>query len=57
VVRELKVLGVIGKNGKEGFPAQPAVKLDAQWNLEILRAVVFVEKNRAGRFWEPPRLR
>jgi hypothetical protein len=29
VVRELKVIGVMGKNGEEGFQAQPAVKPDA----------------------------
>ncbi len=54
VVRELKVIGVIGKNGEEGFAAQPAVKLDSKWNLKNLRAVVFVEE-RTGASWVPRR--
>jgi hypothetical protein len=49
VVRELKVIGVIGKNGEEGFTAQPAVKLDSKWNLENLRAVVFVQERKSRR--------
>src|SRR5580700_5132612 len=49
VVRELKVIGVIGKNGEEGFTAQPAVKLDSKWNLESLRAVVFVQEKKNRR--------
>jgi hypothetical protein len=49
VVRELKVIGVMGKNGGEGFTAQPAVKLDAKWNLENLRAVVFVQEKKNRR--------
>jgi hypothetical protein len=49
VVRELKVIGVMGKNGEEGFHAQPAVKLDAKWNLENLRAVVFVQEKKNRR--------
>src|ERR1700676_5232352 len=49
VVRELKVIGVIGKNGEEGFTAQPAVKLGAKWNLENLRAVVFVQEKKNRR--------
>jgi hypothetical protein len=49
VVRELKVIGVVGKNGEEGFTAQPVVKLDSKWNLENLRAVVFVQENKNRR--------
>jgi hypothetical protein len=49
VVRELKVIGVIGKNGEEGFTAQPAMKLDSKWNLENLRAVVFVQERKSRR--------
>jgi hypothetical protein len=49
VVRELKVIGVMAKNGEEGFTAQPAVKLDAKWNLENLRAVVFVQEKKNRR--------
>jgi hypothetical protein len=49
VVRELRVIGVMGKNGEEGFHAQPSVKLDAKWNLENLRAVVFVQEKKNRR--------
>ena len=49
VVRELRVIGVLRKNGEEGFQAQPAVKLDAKWNLENLRAVVFVQEKKNRR--------
>jgi hypothetical protein len=49
VVREWKVIGVAGKNGEEGFSAQPAVKLDSKWNLENLRAVVFVQGRKTRR--------
>jgi hypothetical protein len=49
VVRELKVIGVMGKSGEEGFHAQPSVKLDARWNLENLRAVVFVQEKKNRR--------
>jgi hypothetical protein len=49
VVRELRVIGVMGKNGEEGFQAQPAVKLDARWNLENLRVVVFVQERKNRR--------
>ena len=49
VVRALKVIGVMGKNGEEGFTAQPAMKLDSKWNLENLRAVVFVQERKSRR--------
>jgi hypothetical protein len=49
VVRELKVIGVVGKNGEDGFTAQPAVKLDPKWNVENLRAVVFVQEKKNRR--------
>ncbi len=49
VVRELKVIGVVGKNGEEGFNAQPAVKLDPKWNAGNLRAVVFVQEKKNRR--------
>jgi hypothetical protein len=49
VLRELKVIGVMGKNGKEGFTAQPAVKLDSKWNVENLRAVIFVQEKKSRR--------
>lgn len=46
VVPDLKVIGVLRKNGEEGFVAEPAVKLDAKWNL---RAVVFVQEKKNRR--------
>lgn len=49
VVREWKAIGVMGKNGEEGFTAQPAVKLDSKWNVENLRAVVFVQEKKNRR--------
>lgn len=49
VLRELKVIGVIGKNGEEGFTAQSSVKLDPKWNLGNLRAVVFVQEKKSRR--------
>jgi hypothetical protein len=49
VLRELKVIGVIGKNGQEGFSAQPAVKLDSKWNVGNLRAIVFVQERKSRR--------
>ena len=49
VVRELKVIGVLRKNGEEGFLGEPAVKLDAKWNLANLRAVVFVQEKKNRR--------
>jgi hypothetical protein len=49
VVREWKVIGVVGKNGEEGFTSQPSVKLDAKWNVENLRAVVFVQEKKNRR--------
>ena len=49
VVREWKAIGVMGKNGEEGFTAQPAVKLDSKWNVENLRIVVFVQEKKNRR--------
>jgi hypothetical protein len=49
VLRELKAIGVMGKNGEEGFAAQPTVKLDAKWNAQNLRAVVFVQEKKSRR--------
>jgi hypothetical protein len=49
VLRELKVIGVMGKNGQEEFAGQPAVKLDSKWNVENLRAVVFVQEKKSRR--------
>ena len=49
VLREMKVLGVAGKNGQEGFEAQPIVKLDSKWKRENLRAIVFVQEKKSRR--------
>jgi hypothetical protein len=48
VLREMKVIGVAGKNGQE-FSAQPTVKLDSEWKLANLRAVVFVQEKKSRR--------
>ena len=48
VLRELKVIGTVGKNG-EAFAAQPTVKLDSGWNVAHLRAVVFVQEKKSRR--------
>ncbi len=49
VLRELKVIGVMGKNGQEGFAGQAAVKVDSKWNVENLRAVIFVQEKKSRR--------
>jgi hypothetical protein len=49
VLRELKVIGAMGKNAQEGFAAQPVVKLDSKWNVENLRAVIFVQEKKSRR--------
>jgi hypothetical protein len=57
VVRELKVLGAVGKNGEEGFTARLAVKLDSTWNLENLRAVAFVQGKKESAYSGSPAAR
>jgi hypothetical protein len=49
VLREFRVIGAVGKSGGEGFTAQPAVKLDAKWNVANLRAVVFIQEKKSRR--------
>lgn len=49
VLRELKVIGVVGENGQEPFMAQPAIKLDPKWNVANLRAVVLVQEKKSRR--------
>jgi hypothetical protein len=49
VLRELKVIGAMGKSGQEGFAGQPTVKLDSKWNVENLRAVIFVQEKKSRR--------
>jgi hypothetical protein len=48
VLREMKLIGVVGKNGQE-FSAQPTVKFDSDWKLANLRAVVFVQEKKSRR--------
>ncbi len=47
VLREMKVIGVAGKNGQDIFEAQPSVKLDSKWNVENLRAIIFVQEKKS----------
>jgi hypothetical protein len=49
VLREMKVIGVAGKNGQETFTAEPSVKLDSHWKVENLRAVAFVQERKSRR--------
>lgn len=49
VLRDMKVIGVAGKNGQYGFTGEEPVKLDAKWSLENLRAVVFVQEKKSRR--------
>lgn len=49
VLRTLKVIGTAGKNGQEGFSSQQTVKLDSEWKLANLRAVVFVQEKKSRR--------
>jgi len=49
VLREMRVIGVAGKNGQDGYTGEEPVKLDAKWNLENLRAVVFVQEKKSRR--------
>ncbi len=47
VLREMKVIGVAGKNGQDTFTAEPNVKLDSKWNVGNLRAVVFLQEKKS----------
>ena len=49
VLRELKVIGEIGKNGQDSFSAEPSVKLGAKWDTTNLRAVAFVQEKKSRR--------
>lgn len=49
VLREMKVIGVAGKNSQDGFTGEEPVKLDAKWNLGNLRVVVFVQEKKSRR--------
>lgn len=47
VLREMKVIGVAGKNGQDGFAGEQTVKFDPNWKLENLRAVAFVQDKKS----------
>jgi hypothetical protein len=47
VLRELKVIGDLGKNTQEAFTAQHAVRIDSKWNRENLRAIAFVQEKKS----------
>jgi len=47
VLREMKTIGTAGKNGQSGFSVQQTVKLDSEWKLASLRAVVFVQEKKS----------
>jgi hypothetical protein len=47
VLRELKVISNLGKEGQETFTAQPTVKLDSKWSTQNLRGVVFVQEKKS----------
>lgn len=49
VLRELKVVGAVGKSGQDGFSAEQTVKLDSSWNVANLRVVVFVQEKKSRR--------
>jgi hypothetical protein len=49
VLRELKVIGTMGKNGGEGFTGQATRKLDSKWDLQNLRAIAFVQEKKSRR--------
>lgn len=49
VLRELKVVGALSKNGQDGFSTEPTVKLDSNWNVANLRVVVFVQEKKSRR--------
>ena len=49
VLRELKVLGEVGKNGQDSFSAESSVKLGEKWDTANLRAVAFVQEKKSRR--------
>jgi hypothetical protein len=49
VLREMKTIGTAGKNGQSEFSSQQTVKLDSEWKLANLRAVVFVQEKKSRR--------
>ncbi len=49
VLRELKVIGTMGKNGEDAFTGQATRKLDSNWNVQNLRAITFVQEKKSRR--------
>ena len=49
VLRELKVIGTMGKNGGDAFTGQATRKLDSNWNVQNLRAIAFVQEKKSRR--------
>jgi len=49
VLRELKVIGTMGKNGGDAFTGQATRKLDSKWDLQNLRAIAFVQEKKSRR--------
>ncbi len=47
VLRELRSVGLAGKNGGQVFTTQPPIKLDRGWNRGSLRVVVFVQEKKS----------
>lgn len=49
VLRELKVVGTMGKNGGDAFTGQATRKLDSRWDAQNLRAIAFVQEKKSRR--------
>jgi hypothetical protein len=49
VLRELKVIGTMGKNGGDAFTGQSTRKLDSKWDVQNLRAIAFVQEKKSRR--------
>jgi len=49
VLRELRVIGTMGKNGVDAFTGQATRKLDSKWDAQNLRAIAFVQEKKSRR--------
>ncbi len=49
VLRELKVIGTMGKNAGDEFTGQVTRKLDSKWDVQNLRAIAFVQEKKSRR--------
>lgn len=47
VLRELKEIGALDRNGSEPFSTRRVIKLNGDWKAENLRAVVFVQEKKS----------